>query len=588
MLNVVQDATAFNQWYGFWDWGGYHQHLYPYLVTPRPKTAAQEPGQGNWHRARPKSHYLWGGFSWLQFLRSGDRKWLRYAQTYTLYSADRAHTHHTGSGRKNGGEFHYDNSEVHWMGGYQRSPGGDQVASNLQAKDDYVYMYWMTGDRRALDVLKASADLICESGAYGEAKPGFSIGNEIRNAGMLLHRMCMAYQATWDERYRAKAEKIAAAFFPLTDVPKVAVAEKNPEVYFHSALGWAYEGMWFYLHCTGDERIRQPLMAFIDRGRQFGAGVAGCYSTSKALTYGYMLTQDTGYLDLARAILDDQVSKGVEPYQFLPSGKMDLSGLPRVIGAMTVAPSDWQRANLPTHVRGRTINFRTSQYRTSENMLPTRAFIRESVDGAFSFQLVSMYGGRFVLYAPDGAVAAEQTLDENVARWVKFDVPADGKTGDYMFVCAQPSEQAKGNTNPEYQQLSRLVSCKWPITLEGLVPGQIDAFRARAFYFTTKGATEPVRVNVSEVDVRRPILITCLDQPWQWSNTDRFPGQGGSFSVTLPATPQGATFGIELIVPDVWLRVNRGRPRYITLTGAPHYVAANPEDLFIPVVPPVK
>jgi hypothetical protein len=583
ILDLVNSATQNNDWHGFWNWGGYHQHLNPDMTFPRGSTWAQDAGSGSWHRAHPKSHYLWGGFPWLQYFRSGDRRWLRYAQTYTLYSADRAHRHWSDGGVA-GHEYHYDNSEIHWLGGYQRAPGGAEIASNLQAKDDYVYMYWLTGDRRALDVLRNSADLISATPAHGRYTPGFAGGNDIRNAGMLLHRMCMAYQATWEPRYLEKAQSIAAAFYPLTDPEKVAQAELQGDWHFHSALGWAYEGLWFYWNITHDEQIKAPLLAFIDRGRDYGAGISGCYSTAKALAYGYMLTGDLRYLDLARAILDDIISGGADVWQFLPSGKMNFSGLPRVMGAMLAAPPQWQRANLPTHQRGRVLSF-YGTVNVDGNIHHTRVLMREAADDAWSFDLVSMYGGRFTLKRPDGVVVAERSLDDALTRCVRFDVPADGQSGNYLLQWVEPIRPDR-KQNPDFPAVNRIVGCRWPVTIEGPPQGPIAACRGRAYYFATVGNAQAVVLNIGPMDRRRPFTIRSQSTDWTYHNLEHIPGIGGTWRVPLPPASHDVKYLIEFPAPAYWLQANQGRPQQIRLESLPNLVAANADDLFLPQASP--
>lgn len=587
ILQLVTDSVQNNGWHGFWDWGGYHQFMNPTPPMPSPFTWNQDAGQASWHRARPKSHYLWGGFPWLQYMRSGDRKWLRYAQTYTLYSADRAHAHHDGHGRVNGSEYHYDNSEVHWMGGYQRSPGGDQIASNLQAKDDYAYMYWLTGDRHALDVLIASADLICQSTDYGQPKPGFSTGNEIRNTGMLLHRLCIAYQATWNPRYLEKARQLAASFYPLTDVDKVANAEKNPEWFFHEALGWAYEGMWLYWNLTHDEQFKQPFLAFINRGRDYGAGIGNDYGTARALAYGYMLTGDLEYLNLARGILDDQVSMAVTPYSFLPLNKMNFIAMPRAMGAMTLAPEAWRKAYLPTHEHGRVLTYRAMAKPGNPAYAGYRLFIREATDQPWSFSLVATFGGRFVLYRPDGQIAAEQTFNEVQKKYVRFDVPADGQSGDYRLLCVEPGKGFLNNTNPELLPKARVVGCPWPVTIEAFLPEQINGIAGRAFYFSSSDQSDQTPVIwMSPLDPRRPVVASNPDHSWTYRSFDHVPGLEGSRSIRFPEHQPGTVYSVEFPVPPWWVDNGKSRPTVLFLNNAPRFIAANPEDLFLPAANP--
>lgn len=591
LFTMVQDAMAANNWYGWWDWGGYHQHLSVGPQFPRSGTYADDAGQAAWHRAHPKSHYGWGGLLWVQVLRTGRRDWLRYAQTYTLYSADRAHTHHTGNGRTAGAEFHYDNSEIPWLGGYQYTPSGDQLASNLQGKDDYVYQYWLTGDRRPLDVLLSWGEQILAANArgakWGTWKPGFERGNDIRNAGMQLHRVMMLYQATWDPRYLNLARTIASAFLPLDTEAKVAVAELSaPGVYFHAADGWAYEGMWFYWNVTRDEAFKKALLAFIERSRHYDAGFMGGYGFIRACTYGYQLTGDTLYLDLARGACDSIVAEGVTPWSFLPGYKMNINPFPRFLGTMLAAPPAWREANLPTHERGQQFGFRYCTWKNNPHMIGARVYFREDRDRAWSFDAAFSFGGKIVLYRPDGTVAVEKTVNLGTNKLVRFSVPADGQKGDYALACVEPSQAWIDNVNPgEQPGLARIVRKELPLVVQAAVPPQSDPVYARAQYFGVPAGTTNAAVELRPGDRRRDCELREAGGAWRADTRGMLPRQDGALTLAIPGSGKDRRMGLSLTTPpDAYFEKGQGRVGVI-VRNVPPFVAADPADWFVPEIP---
>lgn len=80
VLDLRLEEREAGQIYGFFDFGGYYQ---------LPFVQGRNLDAGIWHRARPKSHYGWSTFGPVQYLRTGHRKYLRYAREYTRYAADR-------------------------------------------------------------------------------------------------------------------------------------------------------------------------------------------------------------------------------------------------------------------------------------------------------------------------------------------------------------------------------------------------------------------------------------------------------------------------------------------------------------------
>lgn len=596
MLTMMEESVASNNMYGWWDWGGYHQHLNHGLNLPREGTWADDAGQEVWHRARPKSHYHWGRFPWLQYMRSGNRDWLRYAQRFTLYSADRAHSHFQGNGRSNGSEYHYDNSVVPWMGGYRFQPGGDQIASNLQTKDDYVYAYWLTGSRHALDVLKANGELLIanhqKGGSWSNYPPGFNRGNDIRNAGMQLERIMMLYQATWDERYLPIAKRLGNAFLPLTTADKVAKAELNPpEAVFHQAASWAYQGMWFYDRVVEDPAFRKALMGFILRARDYNPMYAYSGNT-RAFTYGYLLTKDPLYLDMSRSAWDYQVANSVTKDNFTPGGKQGLSPMPGLLGLFQSAPQEWQEKNLPLSKKGVTISWRYAYWNASAVHQGTRAYFHKETDKPWGFTLLTSHGGTFAVYNPKGQIVATRVLDPVSLKWTRFELPADDMTGDYTIMCVAPSESILKTVRAEQQPEARVIACELPMVVDTLDSKQFALLSAPSLYFKVDPKPTDSNVFFGPLDTRRIVILESETSAngekatWMASTDGKMPLQGGYYVLNIPISQAGKlihfTFKAE---PDQYYAENQCYPGAMRFNGILPYVAGNATDYFVPQLP---
>lgn len=585
VLPMITHFTDTKHWYGWWDWGSYHQHV----GHTSNYTWEDARGEQSWHRARPKSHYGWGQLPWLSYFRTGDRRWLRYAQTYTLYSADRSFVHHTDHGRFKGEEYHYDHSDIHWVGGWQGRPGGAGASSNLQQKDDYVYMYWLTGDPHALEALKAWGEQVKDKPGVFTWKPGFALGNDIRNSGMQLHRLMMLYQATWDPKILDLAKLVAEAYAPIQTPEEVTISEndratmgKNRTLPFHTADGWAWEGLWLYWNVTGDQRIRGTLQAFVERSRDYDGGIGWGYGPIRAYTYGYELTGDTLYLDMIRAILDDCVAQWQTPSSWMAGpAKFTTVSLGRALGTLASAPPEWRNKHLPTSRRGRTLRFRYAAFRGGSSTAPGAAMFHDADDRPWQFTLLFSHGGKWTLAAPDGSIAFEAPVyqDPFDQKWIVVKVPSDGQTGAYVLRCTEPSDWWKSNTRGDYTAEAKVLRSDVPVMLAVTKDNNaVSPVQGRSLFFRF---TEPGRVNTIPANAGRMFEL------WRGENMI------GSTSVRVP--PASAIRPIAIGEADVgaMLELRYGTPadqffpgsafmRYLWFEGAASWVAANPEDYFVP------
>jgi len=586
MLPIIKNVPDEKHWYGWWDWGGYHQHV----GATTPFTWEDSHGEQMWHRARPKSHYGWGQLPWLEYFRTGDRRWLRYAQTYTLYSSDRSIVHHTDHGRFTGEEYHYDHSDIHWVGGWQGSPGGAGPSSNLQQKDDYVYMYWLTGDPHALDVLKEWGDHAKTIPGFFTWKPGLAYGNDIRNSGQQLNRLMMLYQATWDPAILKLAQQVADAYAPIQTVDEVIISEmdratggKSRATPFHSADGWAWEGLWLYYNVTGDERIKGTLKAFIERSRDYDGGIGWGYGPIRAYTYGYELTGDTLYLDMIRAVLDDCIAKWQTPASWEAGpAKFTTITLGRALGTLASAPLEWRNTHLPTNQRGRTLCFRYATFRDRPGLAPATAMFKETDDRPWQFFLLFSHGGRWTLTAPDGSIAFEsQTYQFPFdQKWIAVEVPSDGQTGVYTLRCTETSEWWKENTRSDYFAEARVLRSDLPMVLTIAKDNTaLSPVQGRSLFFQF---TEPGQINLIHTDFNRWFEL--------WNGAAKIdttaglvPRVSGIYAMPIGSNLVGKKLELRYSTPaDQYFSGQHANLRYVWLNGAPAAVAANPEDYFAP------
>ncbi len=605
MLDMVKAKTEAGRWYGWWDWGSYYQ--LPGMSEPYPFKYSN--GENEWNRNKPKSHYSWGQMAWSQYFRTGERKWLRYGQSYTLYSADRAFVHHTDRsvGRIAGYEYHYDNSDIHWMGGYAGKPGGVAFMNPMADKMDYIYQYWLTGDRRAFDVLKMWGELQKDfQGSEYAYKPGLETGGDIRNAGMMLQRVTMLYEATWDPRYLKGAKRLADAYTGIQSEEDLIAAEgdrRTPNGWdvwrFHSASGWAYEGLFLYYKTTGDERMKQTLLTFARRSVNYDSGIGWGYGALRLYAYAYDMTGDEIYLDLSRAMLDDLAEKWVGPYAWVTGQKFTTVTLGRTLGMLANAPDAWKARNLPTDERGRTLRYRYYGHSTNATMPASFACFNKTEDKAWSFRLLFSHGGKWALTRPDGSVAFESGENEFPynTKWMDVKVPADGQTGTYTLRCIAPSTWSMDpkNRTAELSCDARIIRSSLPVAVkvwasgEGVRPPsqQPASVKGRSLFF--KAPEKGVEVGVTPTIVSRPVTA-YVDGEKVAGTQGKYPSMLGAFMLKLPDSAAGKMVELQ---PDrsegkFYSDVPQGLGAYSGLwfEGAPPWVTANPEEYFVPVIKP--
>ncbi|MBI4026340.1 MAG: hypothetical protein HY360_15250 [Verrucomicrobia bacterium] len=562
--------------YGFFEFGGYHEA--PFCGRDG----------GLWYRARPKSHYGWSTYAPSMYYRTGLRRYLKYAQEYTGYSFDRGICYHDHSVTKDfrGGTYHYNNSEIGWF-------GGSEFGDTLTGKEDAIYLYWMTGERRMLDALLMWAEMTeCYENNQLEVDPNGqyyrnlekeeAYGNARRNLGGLLQRWTLLYQATWDPRWKARADRVAESFRDC-DISRDSLEEQAGYLMYHA--GWVFEGLWDYYQLTGDARIREVLLKFCRRHMERGLGFTKGGTQSGSLNpyaMGFLLTGDTAYLRVGRNVVMNSLYKWAAPEALDTGGKWTVQTLPRFLGVFMKAPRDFLDSNLPTHKKGLLVTIPQDHH---------ICFLKTH-DQPVSIEIASYYGGPYALYDPDGQVCAQIDLSYEKSLSGKLEVKPDGKTGVYTLVCRESGKRPGKTPQSGWprEALHYVIQHNLAKVVYEL-PRQPYSWQplARSFVFQTRGDGAAAELTLSRplgewISGRSNRLVELGGKGTVIPINACWPKGAGTVDVPLPSQPAAALWRFEygmqegqiLTIPK---RMDGGS---FFGSGLSPYFAATPDEFFEP------
>jgi DUF1680 family protein len=270
-----------------------------------------------------------------QYLRSGNAAYFRRAVQAALHVRDVDTIHHSTVMPETVGGPH-----GHWTHHCVAPPNSGHVWS-----EGIVEHYWLTGDRRSLEVAEKLGDFLIRLVDRGSHR-----GAE-RAAGWPLIALMGVYRATLKEKYLRAAGKlvddVVAWQDPVRGAWGTAISEQP-----------AYEGgttfmvvilsrgLIRYYEVTGDERVAHAVVRaadwVLDEAIQTPAGevpqafykqTPHCSHISliqpEALAYAYALTGDETYGEVARAALNENLKRWTRN---VPT--MAMRDMPRVLHIM--------------------------------------------------------------------------------------------------------------------------------------------------------------------------------------------------------------------------------------------------------------
>ncbi len=394
------------------------------------------------YRNLRKSHHGWP-YSWVPYARSGDSRLLRFAHAATrqMYDANMCHyatqqvEEVTGSQRfrRRGAWF---NDPLPWAG-RNRGP----VTRSYQAKSDYFWhAYYLTGDRRALDVVKMLWGE--EMKVHEHLSNRGAISNVRRPSHTLLKGAIEMYEAAHDPWHLVFAHKIAKFH---------KERYTDPDANYHGHKWESDE--WAFLRFTGCPEWREDVcMAYAEH---FSAPEDRRWAAQDRIdpkALGWYITGDEYYLRRIAHELDWVLQATYEGEPEYYRGFHLRSGT----GGSAALYTSWYLQHFPVALAVLEDAGREPEpipnrfYQGAENTveldegylleMPLVAFRKEKEreipihleisrgDSRWS----GSYTGRYRLYAPDGEVFMEGEWD-----MTQFDehvvVPADAPEGTYRI-----------------------------------------------------------------------------------------------------------------------------------------------------------
>lgn len=213
----------------------------------------------------------------LQFLRTGETWYLDSAEVQARHQADIDTDHVTGQPYKH-----------HPFHTTERADIAHQFLRGL------VTHYWLTGERRSLEVARQIGDHLAPRAA---AKDGF--GNE-RQIGWGLYALTGIYEATLDDRYLKAAAKLCDTLVS-QQLPsgKFKIKYDNRMSFMN---GMAMHGMITVQEMTGDEKLAEG----IERLARRTLGLYPEYGMRTLNAYAWLVkrTNDPRYLDVMERTLE--------------------------------------------------------------------------------------------------------------------------------------------------------------------------------------------------------------------------------------------------------------------------------------------
>jgi|GEM_PF-3600046 len=387
----------------------------------------------------PFYYRLWAGYHhgrartpWLLYMRSGDPKYLKWANANTTHLADvdTCHwttpyfaSHPSTSAMKLIGGMHDYKGIVHWHTGSRTGEYNSQM-------DFLMYGYYLTGNRRLWDVLLEAGPLAVERGRPAPERHG---------AGCLSAQIHY-YQATWDPRALLKI------------VEGLPVMYSKPAwEHAPSSIDWApYIEPW--IEMTSDPAAIAHVMEFADWNVSDPLtrpkGGTGQGNIMRAMSLAYRLTGDRKYLIKSKSFsgvgpklyqsAGDNYSGCVNWYpwsyytQQAPYLLRDIKAIGTIKNPLQTLPY-WQSSSGPGTMY---------HHRTPDQLNHMVVVLKEDKDQ--SFKVGTRFGAyvdvNYQLIKPDGSVGKSGVIERKEIVKVgdhyrfEFEYPKDGQTGEYRLV----------------------------------------------------------------------------------------------------------------------------------------------------------
>jgi len=500
---------------------------------------------------------------WLMYLRSGERKYLRFAERHSRHIMDVDTIHYRPKMPQRVGGTHTWNVKRHW---------GSIPALSHMAAEYALYHYYVTGDVRGLDVAREHADFalswVKSVGPYLRPTPRRPVRMN-RTWHNTVRILIAVYEATWDPQYRDGLNEIVDAMLD-NNLPRNVIHGSH---YLSKAFAP-------YCELTQDARVKNVFALIADRYRRIPRLPGPSTYSYSLMAYAYDLTGGRRFLehgaDALRVMVNSVNRDPKDPYRRGEAGgwwsaTFFFQQVPLLMGSMSRAGLTLNDLRMPRHVfhmRG-----------------PRQEFVMlEEKDREWGFALSKLGShaskgvATVTLLDPKGRVVAQRKISRSTAsNLYPFRIPQDGVKGVYRVAiddAPQTGESVYSCSQWEIAWGPRKIMMRlFPANLIRTTGSHEFAWR---YYFLVPEKTETFSASLA-ICVRGTYGARVFDpagkvrgQAW-WQGYSHVNGQ------------RRIAIGKEAPVePGVWsvgVKVYRGAR--LELEGVPTYVAARPDAVFL-------
>jgi hypothetical protein len=562
--------------YGDYDWfnhGDVHMGTLGTYVTNDPYAVLHEKYGFAFsiYRGWACSGYDWPTATWIQFARTGKRKYFVHSEANARHVMDIDTCHDDANPATDRTDWKHHRGEQYEYGAVHWTYGPIELTFYTHV-DFLYYCYAMTGYRRAKDVLSEIAGCV---GGYWRVQ-----GNrEVTNPPKVL---CRLYEMTGDEQYLYMAHRFV---------------QDNVEKHIATSELYVYPGLFSYCNLTGRPEAKDLLLHYANQTAPPEPAwdrlpaVGG--DPFEAVAAAYWITGDPRYLQYVRSLMrtfaDGIQREGVPALRGMMGSSLAvielgpmLRGVPAFLSAVArdVDKVPSREASM-TAVLPRASAESLKPYPGFQHL--TRAYLLEERDQAFVIDnpYRRTYGetrGEVLMQviAPSGKIATEKRVVSNLLRGderLRLDVPADGETGRYevRVLLNAPTGADLGNSfvrirsslgRVMYEALDEILALYGPGSLWFYVPEGTKRFTVAVPHFVGGGV-----VLRDPDDVRVAGLATKTARPGSWAAIDPLvvdvqPGKAGRW--------WHLSYGVRS-----W------PPLPVRLLGIPAYVAVSETERFV-------
>jgi hypothetical protein len=208
------------------------------------------------HRVWQNGHYFIQQLPLVQYMRTGDPKWLKWGRDHIDTVRDIAVVHYESDERRF--RFHSKGAMYHCKG-FAPWAGDSGITLHMAVYTFLAYDYYINGNKRSLDVLHEWIE------GLKKLNPG---GHSTREGMVPLGEMVEAYRITWDPELLDYMDKFSKAIFYVKDPH--AAAKGNPMWDFNPFLLIRYHEL------TGDRKalaVYREVLAGKGLGVYHGGGM---------------------------------------------------------------------------------------------------------------------------------------------------------------------------------------------------------------------------------------------------------------------------------------------------------------------------